>query len=246
VLFAPLTRAPRTTEDVEFSVGLAIRNYALAKGAGEALVVDAHNAETGEIIKVESGNPISFEYMEAVADALARGGREAPFRAGFAGDAMEDLRSSIGAAGMQAAVFECGGKKLAYLLFDANGTTPEFRRELIDAASAMGMDCCEVLTTDTHSVNKVGGVLNPVGGRHADRDEIRRRAEQALKAADAGLSETEVAGSLELVKGVKVFGVAQSSELLGTINSIVAIVRVVAPLLLVAAAAATLWAMTKI
>jgi len=248
IMFAPLTRAPRTTEDVDFSVGLAIRNYALAKGAGEALVLDAHNAETGEISKVESGNPIAFEYMEAVADALSQGKAEKPLKAGFAFDAMKGLKSkgAVGGAGMGAAVFACDGKKFAYVLFDANGAVPSFRRELIDAVCALGIDECEILSTDTHSVNKVSGVLNPLGGKGTDKKEITSRAVEAAKKALSGLGEVEAGGALLLVEDVKVFGVAQSSELLGTVNSIVAVVRVIAPLALVGATAAALWAMTKL
>lgn len=38
----------------------------------------------------------------------------------------------------------------------------------------------------------------------------------------------------------------ESSELIGTVNSIVAVVRIVAPLLLIGAVALVLWMMTKI
>jgi len=247
-LFAPLTRAPRTTEDVDFSVGLAIRNYALAKGAKEAVIADAHNAETGEITRVESGNPIAFEYMEAVGDAASRGGKDSKLRLGIAVDAMRDFKpsSGIGAAGLKVAVIEAGGRKFAYVLFDANGTTPDFRRAVIDRVCALGMDECEVLTTDTHSVNLVSGVLNPLGGKRTNRVTVLARTAQAAEKALEGLEDVEAASKLQLVEGVKVFGVAQSSELIGTVNSIVAVVRVVAPLVLVGATALALWFMTQI
>ncbi|MFH0818154.1 MAG: DUF2070 family protein, partial [Candidatus Micrarchaeota archaeon] len=69
--FISLTRAPRTTEDVDFSIGLSIRYLALSKGMKEAGVIDAHNAETGEISRVNMGDPISFEYMDCVERALS-------------------------------------------------------------------------------------------------------------------------------------------------------------------------------
>ena len=248
VMFAPVTRAPRTTEDIDFSVGLAIRNYALAKGAKEALVADAHNAETGEITKVESGNPIAFEYMEAVGDAAGKGGKDVRLRAGFAQDAMKEFKASsgIGEAGLKVAVFEAGKKKFAYVVYDANGTTPAFRREAIDAVCRLGIDECEVMTTDTHSVNKVSGVLNPLGGPRTDREAVLSRTVHTAKKALADLGEVEAAGALQMVEGVRVFGVAQSSELVGTVNSIVAIVRVIAPLTLVGATAIALWMMTQL
>lgn len=248
VYFAPLTRAPRTTEDVDFSIGLAIRNYALAKGAKEALVLDAHNAETGEIMRVESGSPIAFEYMRAVEDALGKAGAERRLRLGVAADPLSDfgLASGVGKAGLRVAVFEADGRKYAIILIDANGATPSFRREVIDAVCAQGVDDCELMTTDTHSVNRVGGVLNPVGGARTDRGLMLRRISAAVKKAVADLEEVEAGASLETVEKVKVFGVAQSSELIGTVNSIVAILRIVAPLILLGAVAVALWAMTKI
>ena len=248
ILFAPLTRAPRTTEDVDFSVGLAIRNYALAKGAKEALVLDAHNAETGEIMRVESGNPIVFEYMEAVGDALSKAGKESRLRLGIAHDPLEDfgIQAGIGGGGLNVAVFKANRKRFAFVLFDANGATPNFRRDVIDAVRGLGIDECEVLTTDTHSVNKVGGVLNPVGSNRANRRELIMRTIRAVQKAVSDLEEVEVAGSLQPVEGVKIFGVTQSSELIGTVNSIVAVVRIIAPIVLICATAAALWAMTKI
>lgn len=246
--FAPLSRAPRTTEDVDFSVGLAIRNYALAKGAREALVLDAHNAETGEITRVESGSPIAFEYMEAVGNALAKKRAEKALRLGVAHDPLPEfgLSSGVGKAGLRVAVFEAGGKRYAVVLIDANGATPSFRREVIDAVCASGIDDCELMTTDTHSVNRVGGVLNPVGGARTDRRLMLRRIMAAARRAAADLEEVEAGAVLETVEGVKVFGVAQSSELIGTVNSIVAVVRIVAPLALIGTVAVALWVMTKI
>lgn len=246
--FAPLTRAPRTTEDVDFSVGLAIRNYALAKGAKEALIADAHNAETGQIMRVESGNPIAFEYMRAVEDALEKRGAEKGIRLGVASDPLSEfgLASGVGKAGLRIAVFEADGKKYAVILIDANGATPAFRREVIDAVCGTGIDDCELMTTDTHSVNRIGGVLNPVGGPRTDRQLMLRRIVATAKKAAAGLEEVEAGAALETVEKVTVFGVAQSSELIGTVNSIVAVVRIVAPLLLLGAVALALWMMTKI
>ena len=252
VLFAPMTRAPRTTEDIDFSVGLAIRGAALSKGAKEALVLDAHNCETGEITKVESGNPITFEHMAAIEDALKRGNEigVGPIRAGFASDAPMSVfaATTVGAAGAKAAVFETdsGKKRFVFIIFDSNGITPDFRREMIDSVCSLGFDECEIMTTDTHGVNKVAGVLNPLGAKSSERNVVLSRTIELVKKAYKDVSDVESFGELIPVEGVKIFGVAQSSELLGTINSVVAVVRVAAPLVLVGATAAALWAMTKI
>ena len=247
IYLAPLTRAPRTTEDIEFSVGLAIRNYALAKGAREALVFDAHNAETGEITKFESGSPVSFEYMYAVGDALERKPELGRLRLGVAHDPLADFprESGVGGAGLSVAVFEIDGEEYAMVTFDANGITPAFRREVIDAVAALGVKNAEVFTTDTHSVNMIAGVLNPLGAR-TGREEVLRRTVKAVEKARKNLEEVEMGYALETVEGVRVFGIAQSSEFVGTVNSIVAVMRIIAPLILIGATAFALWVMTNL
>ncbi len=241
--FIGLTRAPRTTEDIEFSLGISIRYLALSKGMREAGVVDAHNSETGEITRVHMGDPIGFEYMDSVESALSEKRKPAALKLGTHCDDMADLRgTSLGRAGLKTAVFEVGSKFHAILLFDANGVTPGFRRRLIDAIKELGVDA-EIYTTDTHSINAVSGVLNPLGAR--EDEEFIRRVIESVETAKSGLSDFEAGMSTERVT-VKVFGTQQSSELLGTINSIVAVARVAVPILFIVTAFFVLWGITKL
>ena len=242
--FIGLSRAPRTTEDIDFSLGLALMKTAEAGGARSALVVDAHNAETGEITRVESGNPIGFEYMEAVRRAVDEKGENEPVRLGIAYDNMNEFFSAgVGRAGLRCAVFEFGKKRYALVLLDANGITPVFRREVIDALRANGFENCEVFTTDSHSVNVVSGVLNPVGNKM--RDEIVARIRACVKNAGMDCEEVECSARVEKVGGLSVFGAKQSSELVGTVNAIVAITRILVPLILIASVFIVLWGITK-
>jgi len=64
-------RAPFTTEDVDFSIGLALMQ-SLNSRFKHAAVFDQHNAETGDVNTVGSGNPISFEMLAATQKLLAQ------------------------------------------------------------------------------------------------------------------------------------------------------------------------------
>lgn len=243
--FLALTRAPRTTEDIDFSLGLAFRSQAIASGLEEAMIADAHNAETGEITRVESGDPLSFEYMEAVKKAVEKRGAERSIKLGVASDSLIDLgkAAGIGKDGLKVALFGFDGKKFAFVLFDGNSILPSIRKEIISLAKEMGIEC-EVMTTDSHSANVVGGVINPIG--RIDREEIIKRACQCVSKAAKNMESVEADMKVERVDGVRVFGVSQSQQLIGTVNSIVAVMRIVAPLLFLGAALFALWAITKI
>ncbi len=241
-----LTRAPKTTEDIDFSLGIALKNKALSAGLKQAIIIDAHNAETGEIVYVESGDPIGFEYSDAIGEVLSVNGRKGVVRFGSSVEESGDLGKDcgIGENGLRTAVFQFNGKNYALLLFDANGITPAFRRELLDAVKeSTGIHKCEVYTTDTHSVNAVSGVLNPLGSK-CNGQIIARTVESVKKALkDAG--EVEAGADTERIK-INVFGVNQSSELIGTVNSIVAIMRILVPLILIGSVLLVLWGITRL
>jgi len=243
--FVGFTRAPRTTEDVDFSVGMAIGERMRALGVGMPIVCDAHNAELGEIMKIESGNPIGFEYIDAAEDAVGRasGRSQLKFGAGF-----EEFKgfgqAGIGANGLRCGAFDFGGgKKYLLMLFDANGIAPGFRRELIGMAEKKTGYQCELYTTDTHSVNMIRGVLNPVGEKRTE-EILGLSLKAALDAVEA-VEPVKVGTAVERF-GIKVIGPRQASEFVGTVNSIVAIAKIAVPVMLIGTVLLVLWAATKI
>ena len=243
--FVGLTRAPRTTEDVDFSVGMAIGERLRSLGAKVPIVCDAHNAELGEIMKIESGNPIGFEYMEAAGEALGKAQGRNALKMGTASEQFEGFREAgIGANGLRCAAFDFGGgKKYLLMLFDANGITPSFRRDLIGIAEKKTGYKCELYTTDTHSINMVRGVLNPIGEKRAE--EIRGLALAAAEKAAEAVEPVRAGAAVERF-GIKVIGPRQSSEFVGTVNSIVAIAKIAVPVMLIGTVLLVLWAATKI
>ena len=241
--FIGLTRAPRTTEDISFSVGLSL--MLRAEGYVEkAIVADEHNAETESLSNVEEGNPILFELMDAVGNGLEKKGKKEALLMGTA--SRFPRVEGIGKNGIRIALFSIGKKKHAYVVFDSNSVMPAFRSEVIDRVREIGkrrkisIDA-EIFTTDTHQLSNVKGVMNPVGklGRETIIGAVEGCVEEAL-------------GKLEPVEGgaaterfnIRVFGSGQSAEIVSTVNSVIAVAKVFVPLLLIGTAAFLLWALS--
>ncbi|VVC04593.1 Uncharacterised protein [Candidatus Burarchaeum australiense] len=242
--FIGLTRAPRTTEDVDFALGMAISERARACGVQVPIICDAHNAEMGEITRIDSGNPIGFEYMDAVAEAVGKAAGKEAVKLGTESDSFEGFeKDGIGVNGLRCAAFSFGRKKYLMLLLDGNGILPSFRRELLSLVENETGFNAEAYTTDTHSVNLVRGVLNPVGS--ARGREIEKRVLACAQKAIAKMEAVKVGSAVERFR-IKVIGPRQSSEFIGTVNSIVAIAKIAVPAMLVATVLLVLWAATKI
>ena len=236
--FIGLTRAPKTTEDISLGMGMALLANA-EKRAESAAIVDQHNAETGEIEYVEPGTKMGFHYLEALNDSLSREPAQGKLRVGFAHGATDCSR--IGSAGIKVAVF---GTSPHYIIIlpDANGVTPTFRRKILSSVESLfrsnkwGDAVPAVYTTDTHSINTVRGVVNPL-------DEDKIVLEQILflvKNAYEDMQEAKFFAETRTVD-IKVLGAKQAIEIISTVNAIVAISKVAAPVIILSGIIAILW-----
>lgn len=236
--FIGLTRAPKTTEDISLGMGMALLANA-EKRVASAAIVDQHNAETGEIEYVEPGTKMGFHYLEALNDSLSRKPEPQKLRAGFAYGASDSSR--IGSAGIKVAVF---GTSPHYIIIlpDANGVTPAFRRKIMSSVESLfhsngwGEAIPAVYTTDTHSVNSVRGVVNPLD----ENEIILGQILFLVKNAYEDMQEAKFFAETRTVE-IKVLGAKQAIEIVSTINAIVAISKVAAPIIILSGIIAILW-----
>ena len=229
--FCMLTHAPKVTEDIDFSVGLALKNHA-EKFIGKAAIIDAHNAETGELIHVESGSPLVFDYQKAIENAF-QGMQKARYDSLELGiSSFYPRLHSIGHAGIKIALFRTGKKKFCMVVIDANGITPGFRNRILAALRDKDIDG-EVCTTDTHSVNVVKGVINPIGQGMSDYETelLIHDIVNCVKKAEHNLSKVEFGVGSSTVE-IDVFGPKRATELVGAANSIAAVLKWAAPTIL--------------
>ena len=242
--FVSYSRAPRTTEDVSLGLGLALMENAKreCKSVG---VVDEHNAETGDITSVEVGSPIGFEMLDATRKLFESETKKSSFKFGCASGNL--AVETIGRNGVKLALFSQGNAMNAILLVDSNGIVPEFRAEIVELFEHLGRECgciCrgEVMTTDTHQINTVRGVLNPLGSER--RGDLMQLARRLFTEARGRMEEVKFDSAEERFR-IKVFGSGQSIEIASTINAVVAVLRIALPLILIASALVLLWALGR-
>lgn len=223
-----LTRAPELTEDVNFGLGLSLM-FAGEKRMRNAMIVDQHNAETGEITSFEPGSVIGFNYLGALEDALAKAGPGKPLGVGVAFRGTQS--PVVGSAGVKVAVLS-SSPEYVIVLIDSNGVTPQFQQRIessvVDAGKKLGRKfTVGVFTTDTHQTNMVRGVLNPL----KDEEELLAAVMGALDEALADLQPAKFFADKKWFD-INVIGAKQSIELISTVNSIVAVSKFLLPLMI--------------
>jgi len=242
-LFLASTFSPKATEDIDFSIGLAVTNK-LDPGYDDVIYADCHNCHRKGDHTIFSGNPIVFDLLDNAELLKARMKKEKDYkiRLGIGIDSLSEYSciEGVGPTGLRVAVIETNGQKTAYVIFDANNIVGGLREKIITAIKALGVDEAEVMTTDSHCVNSVRGVENPLGMK-ISKGALVRRAVDACRMALKDLEPVEVGTKIIKVKDIDVFGPQRSIELVSTINTMIAIMKIMAPLIFMLSIALSLF-----
>ena len=149
---------------------------------------------------------------------------------------------------MKLALFAQGKKLIALLLADSNSVTPDFRESLLSLMSELGREhgySCngEVMSTDTHQINTVQGVLHPLGvdDKGADSGAVRKLFSEAL----TRLEIVKFGAAQERFR-IRVFGTGQSAEIACTINAVVALLKLALPIMFIVGLVLLVWGLGKI
>ncbi|WP_405268318.1 DUF2070 family protein [Methanobrevibacter sp.] len=229
------TFAPEAADDIEFGVGLTMmaqsRNHCNVE---DSVIVDCHNSFTPESGEVLPGNAEVFQLIDVI-DNIDSDQNKYEIKVGCYEDTMSSLgkQDGIGESGIKTMVIEVDNQRTAYVLFDSNNMEIGFRQEIIDSVSDLGIDEIEVMTTDTHTVNTISRGYNPVG--IVKRPEIIKYVRLSIQEAILDLEKVEVGTGTEKIKNLNTFGPNNSTELISTISSVVAVSKIIAPVLLITA-----------
>ena len=227
------TFAPEAVDDIEFGVGLTMmaqsRNHCDVQ---DSIIVDCHNSFTPESGEVLPGNAEVFQLIDVI-DSIDPKEEKYGIKIGCHADNMDDLdkNDGVGESGIKTMIVEVGGQRTVYMLFDANNMEKGFRQEIIDAVSDLEIDEIEVMTTDTHTVNTISRGYNPIG--IVKRNEIIEYARTSIIEAIKDLEKVEVGTGTNKIKNLNTFGPKNSTELISTISSVVAVSKIIAPVLLI-------------
>ena len=229
------TFAPEAVDDIEFGVGLTMmaqsRNKCEVK---DSIIVDCHNSFAPESGEVLPGNSEVFDLIDVI-DKINPNQNKDSIKIGCWQNNMDDLdkQEGVGESGIKTMVIEVEGQRTAYVLFDSNNMEIGFRQEIIDAVSDLDIDEIEVMTTDTHTVNTISRGYNPIG--IAKRPEIIEYVKISIVEALKDLEKVEVGTGTKKIKNLNTFGPNNSTELISTISSVVAVSKIIAPVLLITA-----------
>lgn len=229
------TFAPEGSDDIEFGVGLTMMTQSKSRcKVQDSIIVDCHNSFTPESGGVLPGNDEVFEIITAI-DKIDLENEYYDIKVGCYENPMNNLgkNEGVGESGIKTMVIEVANQKTAYILFDSNNMEIGFRAEIIDTVKELGIDEVEVMTTDTHSVNTISRGYNPIG--LTKRPEITEYIKESVIKAIDDLEEVEVGTGTEKIENLKTFGPTNSTELISTISSIVAVSKIIAPVLFISA-----------
>ena len=230
------TLAPNGSDDIEFGVGLTMMTQSISNcNVKDSIIVDCHNSFTPESGEVLPGNSEVFDFIDVISQVEPNEEEYESIKIGCCEDKMEtlDKNEGIGESGLKVMVIEVESQRTAYVLFDSNNMEIGFRQEIIDATKDLDIDEIEVMTTDTHTVNTLSRGYNPVGIEK--RPEIIEYIIKSIKIAIDDLEEVEVGTGTRKIKNLNTFGPKNSTELISTISSVVAVSKIIAPVLLITA-----------
>lgn len=237
------TRAPLSTEDINLAVGWALMER--ASEGKEALVIDCHNCETGDVDYVEPGSQIALDMLDALCAAKENKKLSSSMQAGWAFEYPKHI-CGIASGGVKVACFDSSANSpIFYILLDSNSMVNAAREKIIESVRSRypKTKAVEIFTTDTHELNAVKGVFNPAG--EEDVEDLENLILLLCKKAHDNLSGAEF-GIVKRRIRLKVLGPYQSSEIVSTFNAVFSLLKVGIPVGILAAVVAAMWLLSKV
>ncbi|MEM4137384.1 MAG: DUF2070 family protein [Candidatus Anstonellaceae archaeon] len=242
---AAFSRAPHSTEDINLAIGWALMEK-MKRKAKEAVVIDCHNSETQDIEYVEPGSPIAFEMERALEKCLKQRSLFAKLKIGIS--TLYPEIQGIANGGIKAICLEGENRQKIFLIvIDSNSILPQLREKIIDKIKKeiKNILAVEVFTTDTHQLNTVSGVFNTPANDEKEQNKIieiclklSREAQENLEYTEFGIKKEEI--------DLKVIGPYQTIEIVTTINSVLAILKILLPAMVIGAIIFLIWFLNKI
>ena len=229
------TFAPSGSDDIEYAVGLAAMIESQKHlGTQNNILVDCHNSFNEEKGGVLPGNPELFQLLDTI-KLINPKDLEHDIKVGcyYTDLGGFDKHQGIGESGLKTMVIEVNGQRTAYVLFDSNNMELGYRETIFNAVKDLDIDEIEVMTTDTHTVNTLSAGYNPVGT--VEKEKIIEFVKLSINEAIKDLEPVEAGTNTERILNLKTFGPNNSTELISTISSIVAVSKIIAPLTFIVA-----------
>lgn len=171
------------------------------------IIVDSHNSFSQDVKELDGDgfNDIKKVLRHASKIEIER---DSELLVGYSQKMLDGygLEEGIGPLGVRILVFKRDKQFTALVVFDSNNALPRVREEVVKEARSLGIEYCEVLTTDTHIVNgiKLGGRGYHPLGEAIPIEAISSSIVPALKEALANIKKMEVSRITVTFKNLKV------------------------------------------
>jgi putative membrane protein len=207
VALISFTLAPKTTEDLPQELGLFVTEEAEKHGL-KCVIVNAHNSINGAVNPQEA-----LDALKTVAVAClekAANLKRMRFEVGAASVTPNEfsLKDGMGPGGISVVAVKVGEQKTAYAVIDGNNMVSGLREKVLLELQSIGVDECEVFTTDTHAVNAI--VLSKRGyhpvGDGIDNEKLIGYIKKAAVEAISDLERVKATCRVVTVQNVKVIG----------------------------------------
>lgn len=229
------TFAPSGSDDIEFGVGLSMMIESQKQcDIKHSIVVDCHNSFNAEKGGVLPGNPEVFQLLDAIKQ-IKQLQLDHTIKVGCYETDLGNLdkTNGVGDSGLKTMIIEVNNQRTAYALFDSNNMELGFREQIFKELKDLDIDELEVMTTDTHSVNTLSNGYNPIG--LTEKEEIIKYLKISIEEAIDDLEPVEAGTAMKKIKNLKTFGPNNSTELISTLSSIIAVSKLIAPLIFIVA-----------
>ena len=192
-----ITLSPNDMEDIPLDVGSQL-TFTGIKFFRETALIDAHNSiKNAKILDDKDESDI----VDSTEKALEKASREprSPFSFGVARVSLDEFtcEQGIGPGGLVALVVKVAEQISAYLIVDGNNMKSGLRERILQAMVEMGIQCGEVMTTDTHVVNGITSArlgYHPVG-EAIDDDAFMKKIKSVISEAKKNLCEGEISSN---------------------------------------------------
>ncbi|MCS7097339.1 MAG: DUF2070 family protein [Candidatus Methanomethylicia archaeon] len=204
-----LSLAPNTTEDLPIELNMDIRKEAERLGFKNCVIVNAHNSINGDVEIGIAYKTLKEKAIECLEKAISS--KKSTFKMGVSHIIPSEftLKDGMGPGGITAIVFEIDGKRSTYIVIDGNNMVSGLRERIINEIKYLGIDDCEVFTTDTHLVTAL--TLRSRRGYHPigeaiNQSKIIKYIVEVVQRALGNICEVNVGFKNIIIPRIKVIG----------------------------------------
>ncbi len=225
-----LTREPNTTEDVEYTLGLLIKEK-LSKKFDKVFVADMHNSEGKDVTYFNIFSKEGKEYLSLAQSFLdskfeLEKLEKVPLKTSYFH--LMPNNSSIGGAGIFGVWFDWK-EPILLIIVDGNSVSKKGKAMLEKKLSSLTKNIL-IITTDTHEVNLKRGVVNEYTPTEEEINLLFKKASEALESLKNSNSTAEF---LEKEVELRVLGKDFYVEVLSTFNNSYEMARALMPLAII-------------